>query len=328
MPPRPDSFLRAPAGTGKTRTATVLTTAGLLLIASLLAACGTTGVDQHLAVDSVTHRLAMSATPSAARRSQAQSERVAAAAATRAFGAIIASSSVALVDEVERLGTALADGQIPTAKTDELTAQADFDRIRILDTGNTINMGALDGLSTGLAAGQPFGGLHAVEQDLWSSGTSGTDPGELADLSSGLVTQAQVAEFLLAKEVLDPEAIGVAGADELSWVDEMAIPGNEELYSHRDAVDIAATVDAADLAFSDIEPLCRLVAPSLTQTVAGHFAQLLAAVAALGPPDGVSDTSLLPGTRLSLSQQVDATATPLAQLAATLVPFGTSGPPS
>jgi len=307
--------------------ATMRTIAGLALVASLVAACGASGTDQHLAVDSVTHPSALSATPAAALRSEAQSERVAARAATRGFRAIIASNALDLVDVVGRLGTALADRQIPTAKVDELTAQADFDRIRVLDNGNTINTSALDGLSTGLAAGQPFGGLHAVEQDLWS-GTSGVDPAVVADLSSGLVTQAQVAEFLLVKEVLDPEAIGVAAADELSWVDEMAIPGSEELYSHRDTVDIAATVDAADQAFSDIEPLCRMVTPSLTRTVADHFTQLLAAVAALGPPDGVSDASLTPATRLSLSQQVDATATPLAQLAATLVPFGTSGPPS
>ncbi len=307
--------------------ATTRAIAGLALVATLVAACGAAGADQHLAVASVTHPSAPSTTPTAALRSTTQSERVAAAAATRAFHAFIASDSLALVDVVGRLGTALADRQIPTAKVDELTAQADFDHIRVLDSGNTINTSALDGLSTGLAAGQPFGGLHAVEQDLWS-GMSGVDPAALADLSSGLVTQAQVAEFLLAKEVLDPEAIGVAGADELSWVDEMAIPGREELYSHRDTVDIAATVDAADQAFSEIEPLCRMVAPALTRTVAHHFSQLLAAVAALGPPGGESDASLTPGTRLSLSQQVDATATPLTQLAATLVPFGTSGPPS
>jgi iron uptake system EfeUOB component EfeO/EfeM len=137
-----------------------------------------------------------------------------------------------------------------------------------------------------------------------------------------------VARFLLAKETLDPEAIGVAAADELSWVDEMALPGFEELYSHRDTVDTVATIEAADSAFSDIEPLGRLVAPALTAAVAVQFTRLLAAVAALGPPDEGGDASLAPTARLALSQQVDATATPLAQLAATLIPFGTEGPPS
>ncbi len=299
--------------------------AGLAVVTCLMAACGASGVDQRLAGESVGHRPALSTPPSTAPGPDGKRERAAAEEATRAFRAVIASRSLALVKGVERLDTALTGGQTATAQADELAAQADFDRIRVLDGANTINVAALDGLSTSLAVGQPFGGLHAVEQDLWSS-TPGS--GQPADLAAGLVTQAQVAQFLLAKEVLDPEAIGAAGADELSWVNETAIPGGEELYSHRDAVDIAATVDAADQAFSVIEPLCRLVAPSLTQTVATRFAQLQASVAGLGTPVDVTDASLPPDTRLALSQRVDATATPLAQLAATLVPFGTAGPPS
>ena len=308
--------------------AAIRTIAGLSLVASLVTACGATGADQHLAVDSVARPSALQATPAAALRSKARRERVATVAATRAFGAITASDSLALVDVVGRLGTALTDRQIPTAKMDELTAQADFDHIRLLDSGNTVNTSALDGLSTGLAAGQPFGGLHAIEQDLWS-GTSGVGPGALADLSSGLVTQAQVAEFLLAKEVLDPEAIGEAGADELSWVDEMAIPGSEELFSHRDTVDIAATVDAADQAFSDIEPLVPDGGAVADPDGGRPFHPAAGRRGGARNPRQCERTPPFPpATRLSLSQQVDATATPLAQLAATLVPFGTSGPPS
>ena len=112
-------------------------------------------------------------------------------------------------------------------------------------------------------------------------------------------------------------------------MNETAIPGGEELYSHRDAVEFAATVDAADQAFSVIEPLCRLVAPSLTQTVATRFAQLQASGGRVGHSRRRhTDASLPPDTRLALSQRVDATATPLAELAAILVPFGTAGPPS
>jgi iron uptake system EfeUOB component EfeO/EfeM len=298
--------------------------AAFLLVTPLVTACVAPAVDQRPAVVSVAHRAARSAATAAARATR-QSERMAAVESTHVFHAVVTSDSLALVNQVARLGTALTHGQIAAAETDELAAQGDFDRIRVLDSANTINVAALDGLSTGLAAGQPFGGLHAIERDLW---TSDPDPGSRADLASGLVTQAQVAEFLLVKQALDPEAIGAAGADELSWVDEVAIPGGEELYSHRDTVDIAATVKASDQAFSAIQPLGRMVAPALTRTVAAHLARLLASVDSLGPPNEVTDASLLPSTRLSLSQQVDATATPLAQLAATLVPFGTSGPPS
>jgi iron uptake system EfeUOB component EfeO/EfeM len=252
---------------------------------------------------------------------RAEAERAEASSATAAFHRATVAASASLVAEVGQLQAAIDRGATLAARADELTAQADFDRIRMLDGGNTINAAALDGLASQLASGEPFGGLHAIERDLWSSGNA-------ADDVSGLSVQAQVAEFLLAKESVSPEAIATVGADELSWMDEMAVPGREELYSHLDTVDIAATTAAAQSAFAAIQPLAQMVAPSLTTPVARQFSQLSADVAALGPPAQVADAAIPAGTRLMLSQQVDATASELAQLAATLVPFGTAGPPS
>ena len=142
--------------------------------------------------------------------------------------------------------------------------------------------------------------------------------------ASGLEPQAQVAEFILSRLTLPPEAIGTTGVDELNWVNDVAIPGREEWYSHLDAVDISATIAAADQAFDAVEPLAHQVAPSLTVVVAGRFATLENDVAELGPVTDLPDSALSSTTRLSLSQQVDATADGLAQLSATLVPYGTS----
>jgi iron uptake system EfeUOB component EfeO/EfeM len=141
---------------------------------------------------------------------------------------------------------------------------------------------------------------------------------------SGLEPQAQVAEFVLSRLTLPPEAIGTTGVDELNWVNDVAIPGHEELYSHLDAVDISATIAAADQAFDAIQPLAHQVAPSLTMAVAGRFAALESDVAELGAVTDLPDSAISSATRLTLSQQVDATAEGLAQVSATLVPYGTS----
>jgi iron uptake system EfeUOB component EfeO/EfeM len=250
-----------------------------------------------------------------------EAERAAASTAITTFHQDIDSATANFVADVGRLQTDVDAGALVRARADELAAQADYDSLRVLDSGNQVNASALDGLASDLAAGQSFGGLHAIERDLWSSGDAVSDV-------SGLVAQAPVAEFLLDKESIDPEAIGTVGVDELSWMDEVALPGREELYSHLDAVDIAASTAAAHDAYLAIQPLARRVAPSLTAQVAGQFTALLSDVAWLGPPTQVTDAAIPPGTRLLLSQQGDATATELAQLAATLVPFGTSGPPS
>ena len=103
-----------------------------------------------------------------------------------------------------------------------------------------------------------------------------------------------MAQYLLAKDVLAPEAIGTTGVDELGWVDDMAVPGREELYSQRDAVDIAATVGAAHQAFVSIEPLGHLAAPSLTTSVDSIFARLLGTVSSLGDPDQLADQASRP----------------------------------
>jgi hypothetical protein len=139
------------------------------------------------------------------------------------------------------------------------------------------------------------------------------------------VAQAPIAEFLLSKDSLGPEAIGTTGVDELNWVGTMAIPEHEELYSHLDAVDISAGIGAAHESFTTVAPLADMVAPTLTTTVGQDFTTLLAEVAALGPPDGTPDASLAPTALLSLSQQVDATAAGYARLSAALAPFGTDG---
>lgn len=253
-------------------------------------------------------------------------ERVAAFQAIATFRADIATATTRFVNEVGRLRVDLDRGADRRARVDELDAQADYDRFRFLETVNQEAATTLDELPGDVAPHQSFGGLHAVERDLWTSGDSAR---VLTDIT-GLVAEAPVARFLLAKETVDPEAIATTGVDELGWVDDVAIPGREEPYSHRDAVDIVASLESADAAFGAIEPLGLRVAPSLTTSVADRFADVLRTARSLGNPFAVPDQDIKPGTRLLLSQQVDATADLFSELAAALTPFGTTttGPQS
>jgi iron uptake system component EfeO len=252
-----------------------------------------------------------------------EAERTAARAATATFHHDIADASAAFVTAVGQLQVDADHGSVAAARTDELAAQADYDVFRSLADGNPVNASTLDEEAADLTPGQSFGGLHAVERDLWASG----DAAAAADIS-GLAAQAPVAQYLVSREQIDPEAIGDIATDELSWVDDVAVPGREELTSHLDDVDIAATVGAAAQAFAAIEPLATDVAPGATGAVADQFALLTRTVTSLGPPDLVTDSSIPPTARRTLSQQVDATASRLALLAAALVPFGTAGPSS
>ena len=246
---------------------------------------------------------------------------VAALAATRAFGTQVTAWSADLVASVTALQTDASGGDRAAAEVDEQAAQAAYDAIRALESGNPINASTIDELASDVQPGQSFGGLHAIERDLWAQGPLATDV-------SALTGQTPVIEFLTSRERLGPEAIGVVAVDQLNWVADAALPTSQERTSHLGLIDVAATVQAAHQAFEDIEPLATQVDPTRTAAVHAEFAALLVDTAALGPPATTPDTSVSPAAKLTESRQLDATAAALSQLAAELIPYGTAGAPS
>lgn len=243
------------------------------------------------------------------------------AAATATFHAQIDDDTAAFVRTIGTLQDDVARGDLAAARSDELTAQAQFDGFRDLEIGNQVNDASLDELPGDVGAGQTFGGLHAVERDLW---TSGPAAGDLASLAA----QAPVAEFLLSRNRLGPEAIGTVAVDELGWVADDALAGDVEPFSGLGLVDVNATLGAAQNAFAAVERLAQGVDPTLTTAVQAGFTALDAAIGALGPSSEVPESSVPSAAVQSLTQHVDATGTLLARLAAELAPFGTSGEPS
>jgi iron uptake system EfeUOB component EfeO/EfeM len=250
-----------------------------------------------------------------------QPTTLAAEAVTRAFAVQVQDATAAFVSAVTALQADVDRGDVMTARADELDAQADYDAFRDLERGNSVNASTLDELDTDVAPGETFGGLHAVERDLWTGGSAATD-------ASALGAQAPVAQYLLSHLRLGPEAVGSVAVDQLDWVVDDALPSSQEHTSHLGLVDVAATVNAADQAMGDLAPLGRLVAPGLTVTATADFAGLQAQVASLGPPRTTPDTSVSPTARLALSRQLDVTASTLARLDARLAPYGTAGAPS
>ena len=245
----------------------------------------------------------------------------AAVAATHDFADMVNASTAAFVAAVTALQFAVASSDIAGARAAQLDAQAAYDSFRVLQSGNAVNASTLDELASDVPPGQSFGGLHAVERDLWGSGPLAADVDALAG-------QAPVAQYLLSRERLGPEAIAVVAVDQLTWAVDVALPHSQAHWSHLGLVDVAATIDAARRSFSTIEPLGRLVSPGLTATVHGQFDDLAARIARLGPPTTTADTTVAAGDRLGLSQALDATASTLARLAARLTPYGTAGAPS
>jgi len=244
-----------------------------------------------------------------------------AVAAGRAFSTDVQASTASFVTAVAALQSDVTGGNLTAARTDELAAQAAYDGFRDLQESNPINASSLDELPGDVVPGESFGGLHAVERDLWTSGPLTTDVAALA-------AQAPAVPLLLGREHLGPEAIASVAVDQLTWADDQALPVDQEPYSHLGLVDVDATVQAAATTFAAVAPLAELVDPARTAEVRARFATLAAQIAALGPPGAAPESSIAPSARLALSQQLDATASMLAGLDAVLAPFGTEGPSS
>jgi iron uptake system component EfeO len=244
--------------------------------------------------------------------------------ASLAFGSQLTAATTGFTTALSALQVAAAGGDLTGARTDELTAQADYDAFRTLAAAAPPDVPRIDLLASDVASGQTFGGLHAIERDLWTSGPVAADV-------TALVGQTPLQHLMMARPLLvtrqwfDPEAIGSTAVDELGWVGDDALPVEQEQYSHLGLVDIDATTQAADQAFTAIEPLAHQVAPALTGHVGDAFTSLNAEEHVLGDPASVSDSTVTPAARLALSRQIDATASTLAALTARLTPYGASG---
>jgi iron uptake system EfeUOB component EfeO/EfeM len=293
----------------------------VVLVALVTGACGTSTTATTTTRPTAGPEAGVTSHSGSAVGQPGQPTTLAAEAATRTFAVQVQDATAAFVSEVTALQADVDRGDVMTARSDELDAQADYDAFRDLERGNSVNASTLDELDTDVTPGETFGGLHAVERDLWTGGSAATD-------ASALGAQAPVAQYLLSHLRLGPEAIGSVTVDQLDWVVDDALPSSQEHTSHLGLVDVAATINAADQAMGDLAPLGRLVAPGLTATTTADFAGLQAQLASLGPPRTTSDTSVSPTARLALSRQLDVTASTLARLDARLAPFGTAGAPS
>jgi iron uptake system component EfeO len=264
-------------------------------------------------------RVASGAVPLSTAGAPSKADRVAAITATASFRSAVAGDAAQLADNVSRVVTAVAGGDLVDARAAELAAQSDFDEVRFVDAASPQNAASLDALAGQVPPGASFGGLHALERDLWVEGSPATD-------LSSLMAQAAVARELVAKQSLAPATIVATGVAQLDWVIDAAIAGREELYSHHDAVDIAGGVAGAEQAFAAVEPLACSVEVAGCRTVASDLTALAASVAALGPAADVPDAAVSVLVQRALSVEADRTADALAALEVPLLPFGTAGP--
>ena len=157
--------------------------AAVVLIAVIAGSCGSSVGAQRVAASHGGSTAEVASAPGPA------AEQAAASAATASFRIGLGNESAAFVSDVGHLQAELQAGDLAAAQADELGAQAEFDQFREVAAGsNPINASTIDELAADVGPGQTFGGLHAVEKDLWDPPTSPAVTGGSADDSGSTDT--------------------------------------------------------------------------------------------------------------------------------------------
>ena len=153
-------------------------------------------------------------------------------------------------------------------------------------------------------------GFHRVEKALWQDKTTAG----LKPLADKLDADVLKLRGLVATATYQPAQLANGATELLNEVAAHKITGEEDRYSHTDLSDFQANVDGAKQAFDLLAPALRTVDAALAGTVGQRFADVRAGLAALS---SVTDYSTVDDARRrELTQQVDALAEPLSQVAA------------
>ena len=242
---------------------------------------------------------------------QADTHRLLASAATT-YAAYIRGEVAELVTTTESFTRAVVAQNVPLAMTRYALARVHYERIEsVAETFGQLDA-LIDERVNDVPAGRAWSGFHRLEDALWAThnltGTTGV-AGEL-DLA---VANLQV---LVNRTVVQPAQLADGAAALLSEVGATKITGEEERYSHLDAVDLSANVAGAQEAATLLMPGLTRLDPALATVLAHRFAALDAVVAAIPAAARADWQDATPELRAQLSAAVDAAAAPLAMVAA------------
>ena len=241
-----------------------------------------------------------------------QQTHVMLAQASADYDAFVRRETQALVTTARTFDDAVRAGRVAGAKADYAVARVHYERIEPVAESFGALDALIDGRIDGVAPGQTWTGFHQIEHSLWVKNVLTGERPIAAELD---LTLANL-QVLVNREVDQPAQLADGAASLLDEVGATKITGEEERYSHLDAVDLVANVLGARTAVEDLMPALRRLDPALATTVADRFAAMQTVVDAIPAAVTADWTRAGAALRAQLSGVVDAAAEPLAAVAA------------
>jgi iron uptake system component EfeO len=156
-------------------------------------------------------------------------------------------------------------------------------------------------------------GFHRIEKTLYDDNSLVG----MAPYADGLMANVNKLAGLVATAKYQPAQLANGSVELLDEVAKSKITGEEDRYSHTDLSDFVANVAGAQAAYTLLEPVLAAKDPALAATIDERFADLNKSLDAYKTGDTyVNYSAVTEAQRKALSQQVDALAEPLSQVAA------------
>lgn len=205
------------------------------------------------------------------------------------YGTWVVGQAEELQTAVTSLKAAVDSGDLAKSKAAYVNARTFYEKIESDVEGFVMpgfkvgdNKGNLDYLidmrASNLDEKVGWSGFHAVERDLWKTGSiSAATRKYAADLKVNIGKLVEVVKTLTFK----PEDLANGAAALLEEVQSNKITGEEELYSHTDLVDFAANVEGARQAFAYLQPGLEKLDATLMKEVVTQFGDVDAQLATL-----------------------------------------------
>ena len=210
-------------------------------------------------------------------------------AGAKDYATWVVGQSEELKTAVTNLKTAIDAGGLAKSKAAYVNARTFYEKIESDVEGFVMpgfkvgdNKGNLDYLidmrASNLDEKVGWSGFHAIERDLWKTGTIGDSTKKYAaDLETNVGKLVDVVKTLTFK----PEDLANGAAALLEEVQSNKITGEEEEFSHTDLVDFAANVEGARQAFAYLQPGLEKIDAALMTEVVTQFDNVDAELAKL-----------------------------------------------
>lgn len=266
--------------------------------------------------NAATERFDFTVTGTAAASSQSPAVRRALSAAVTNYHDYVVSEVDKLVPATTKFTDAVRAGNVAEAKQLFAPARYHYETVEpVAESFGNLDP-EIDARINDVNDPSRWTGFHRIEKSLWQDDTTRG----MTSYADRLDTDVAKLKALVAKESYQPAQLANGATELLNEVASKKITGEEDRYSHTDLSDFQANLAGSREAFELLKPALEKTDPALAKQVTGEYDTVQSALhkyaGAYSGTRFVDYSTVSQGARRTLTQQVDALAEPLSQVAA------------